>query len=131
MDIERDGLGHEHVHATLRDHTGVQTRGLELDTGVGGDGGDVKDGMTVGPGVSGTGLTTRGTTAVPGVGETEETAVDPTEAAREEKRERKERRRREKEERERENAKGPVYRPLGGALPPPRSERYVCSSSLS
>jgi hypothetical protein len=108
MDVERMPDGHEHVHAVLRDRTG--TRGLELDTDGKGD---------TGPAM-GTNLisdTMDSTTTVP-IGE----AVD-------EKTARKEKRRKEKEMREK--MKEPVYRPLGAALPPPRSERYAAPRAPS
>lgn len=108
MDVERLPDGHEHVHAVLRDRTG--TRGLELDTEGQGD-----NGPEMGTNVISTTMDT--------------TPTVPIEAEVDEKMTRKEKRRKEKEMREK--MKEPVYRPLGAALPPPRSERYAAPRAPS
>ncbi|WWD00322.1 hypothetical protein V866_007233 [Kwoniella sp. B9012] len=85
--LDRDSKGNEHLHARMRDHTGV-TKGLELDTG---------EGLPL---------------------ETEK--------------ERKKREKKEKKLAEKLAAKeaskgleGNPYKPIGGGVPPPKSERYA------
>lgn len=112
MDLDRDMQGHEHLHATLRDHTGRaagQTQGLGLDVGptpniMGG-----LSGMTHMP-------------ELPRFGSPparKETREGKHERKMREKQARREEREREKRERE------PVYKPIPGAAPPPRSLRYA------
>lgn len=112
MDLDRDMQGHEHLHATLRDHTGRaagQTQGLGLDVGpppnmMGG-----MSGMTQMP-------------DLPGIGSPparKETREEKHERKMREKQARREEREREKRERE------PIYKPIPGAAPPPRSLRYA------
>jgi hypothetical protein len=123
MDVERLPDGHEHVHAVLRDRTG--TRGLELDT----DGTCIMSemgGSTTEP-VTGTRGPEMGNKIISDTMETTATPMGDAEV--DEKIARKEKRRKEKEMRER--MKEPVYRPLGAALPPPRSERYAAPRAPS
>jgi hypothetical protein len=93
--LDRDSKGHEHLHATLKDHTGVK----KVDEAV--------------PVHETTGL---GLTKEAEGGELEIVVREKT------KKESKDEKKRRKEE-EKERRKEPVYRSLGGVgLPPPKSE---------
>jgi len=91
-----DSKGHEHLHATLRDHAGVRRVDEIVPTGTGIE-------LSKDPGT--------------GLGE-----MVLKEKSKKELKDEKKRRKEEEKERERERRKEGVYKPLGEGLGPPKSE---------
>jgi hypothetical protein len=139
MDIDRDSQGHEHIHATLRDHSGVPRKVIDVQ-GIPSARGSPALGY--GPTQVSKKSKVPKTTVIeeeeeimiPDLMATPSTVVSETREARKErqKQEKKVKRAMEKaaEKLAKERANEPAFRRLAAEFPAPRSERYAAAPNL-
>lgn len=141
MDVDRDSQGHEHIHATLRDHSGVrktiylqgQSQGSPYDLGASGLGfapptaAPTLGGKTKSSKKSKVPKTTiieeEEEIIIPDMMDTPSTVVVETREERKERGKREKKMRKAAEKLAKERANEPAFRRLAAEFPAPRSER--------